>query len=65
MDEAEQETNAINEDKNKSTNAFIEGCMGCGCFLIIAFIIFSAVSWAWGIHWAFGLLLLLFVLGIR
>jgi hypothetical protein len=37
--------------------------VGCIVALIFLWIIFSIVKWGWGIHWLFGLLLLLFLLG--
>ena len=59
------EQKAIAETTNIKTDGCSEGCAGCGCFLIFAIIIFNIIAWAWGIHWAFGVLLLLFILGVR
>lgn len=60
--ETEQET--ASEDINKKADGLSEGCAGCGCLLILLWAIFAAVSWAWGIHWFFGVLMLFFLLAI-
>lgn len=53
----------VKEDKKQDNIA--EGCAGCGCAIVLIVILFNIVSWAWGIHPIFGILLLLFILGIR
>ena len=47
----------------KEDNGCADTICGCGCAIVIIYLICSAVGWAWGIHWLFGLLLLLFLLG--
>ena len=54
--------NGETQQNNKQTNDIKDGCAGCGCVLIMLWIIFAAVSWAWGIHWFFGVLMLIFLL---
>ena len=51
--------------QENTTNTNNDGCAGCGCAIVLLIIGFSVVSWAWNIHWLFGLLMLLFILGIR
>jgi hypothetical protein len=53
------------QENTTSTNDNMEGCAGCGCAIILLIIGFSVVSWAWNIHWLFGVLMLLFILGIK
>lgn len=54
------------KEENKNNNdGCLSGCAGCGCFLIILWVVLCIVSWAWHIHWLFGLLMLLFLLGLR
>jgi hypothetical protein len=62
----EQDSKHTNEPETKQTSSIIDlfdDLEGCGC--LIAFIVITciAVSWAWGIHWLFGLLVLLFLVG--
>lgn len=56
------------EEQTKQENAQNNndyGCAGCGCGIILLIIVFKAVSWAWSIHWFFGVLMLLFILSIK
>lgn len=53
------------EETRKDDNGCLAGCAGCGCLIVILFLVFSVVSWAWHIHWLFGLLLILFLLGLK
>ena len=52
------------ENKNNSNNDLMDGCSGCGCVIVILWIIIAAVSWAWHIHWFFGILMFFFMLAI-
>ena len=57
-----------NKDFSNKTSCFsesIKSCSGCGCFLCLLYFLGCVVVWAWHIHWAFGVLILLFILGIR
>ena len=51
--------------KNNFFEDFTSGCVGCGCLVVIIWGIFTIISWAWHIHWLFGLLVLLLLLGGR
>ena len=51
------------EQKNSGIQDIINGGCGCGCFLVFIWVIISIVCWAWHIHWLFGLLMALFLLG--
>lgn len=51
-----------NSSNNSDNSGCAEGGCGCGCLLIIIWLVCHIVGWAWGIHWLFGLLLLLFIL---
>lgn len=39
----------------------LSGCFGCGCIILILWCALSMVSWAWHIHWLFGVLMFLLV----
>ena len=52
-------------ENQKKYNPFPDLITGCGCLIFAACIIFMIVSWGWHIHWLFGVLLLIFILGIR
>ena len=53
-----------NTPKNKESGCS-EIVVGCGCGLVVLFFICKLVGWAWSIHWLFGLLVLLFIFGIK
>ena len=42
---------------------FSKGCLGCGCLFAVLWAISAIISWAWHIHWLFGLLMVFFLLG--
>lgn len=55
----------IDECKNNKNwfEAFVESIIGLLFILFIIVLIIKAIAWAWNIHWFFGVLMLLFLLG--
>lgn len=54
----------MQDDENKKYKGRFSDFSGCGCSLVIIWGILAAVSWAWHIHWLFGILMLLFLLSL-
>lgn len=50
------------EEKLNKNDGCLDGCAGCGCLIVLLCIAFSIISWAFHIHWLFGLIILLIVL---
>ena len=51
------------EQKDNGKSDLINGCAGCGCAIILIILAIKLIIWAWHIHWIFGLLIILILLG--
>ena len=51
-------------ERKSATDDFVTGCGGCGCGIVIFILFIRAVIWAWNIHWLFGILMFLFLIGL-
>ena len=58
-----EEFTLMDEQEDNQNKGCLDDIAGCGCGIVVLCVIFSAVCWAWNIHWLFGVLVLLVLLG--